>query len=50
MYEITRLFTSGLLSGLTYTETTSVFLPVGFECKKPCGGGSGYKIIAVVPA
>jgi len=46
MYEITRIFTSGILVGLTYTEITSVFMPVGFECKKPCAGGSHYKFIA----
>jgi len=45
MYEITRLFTSGALAGLTYTETTSVYMPVGFECKKPIGGSS-YRIVS----
>jgi len=47
MYQITRLFTSGALCGLTYTETTSVYMAVGFECKKPIGG-SAYRIISVI--
>jgi hypothetical protein len=47
MYQITRLFTSGNLSGLTYSELSSVYLPVGFECKQPIGG-SAYRIIEVV--
>ena len=46
MYQITRLFTSGVLKGLTYTEVTSVHMPIGFECKKPIGG-SGYIITKV---
>lgn len=46
MYEVTKLFISGLLEGLTITETTSVKFEVGFECLKPCGG-SPYRIIAV---
>ena len=47
-YQITRLFTGGLLKGIEYTEVTSVFLPKGFSCEKPCGGGSPYKIIKVI--
>ena len=44
-YKITRLFTAGNLVGLTYTEVTSVYMPIGFDCKKPYGG-SPYRIIA----
>jgi hypothetical protein len=45
-YEVTKTFTSGLLAGLTITETTTVKFVVGFECKKPVGG-SPYRITAV---
>ena len=48
MYEIRRLFISGTLEGLTYTEKTSVYMPVGFVCENPCCNTSGYKIISCV--
>jgi len=47
-FKITRQFVSGILAGLTYTEVTSVFMPVGFTCLNPIGG-SGYTIIACEP-
>ena len=46
MFRITKRFFSGLLAGLTITETTSVEFAVGFRCDTPIGG-SGYEIIAV---
>jgi hypothetical protein len=46
-YKVTREFTSGILKGLFYTEITSVFFLVGFECKHPCGGGDPYIITSV---
>lgn len=46
-YKVTRLFTDGLLKGLTHTEVTSVHFDVGFACKKPIGGTDPYVIIAV---
>lgn len=45
-YRVTRLFTGGLLAGLTYTEVTTVEFAVGFTCERPVGG-SPYRIIAV---
>jgi len=45
-YIVTREFTSGTLKGKLYTETTSVKFEVGFICRKPCAGSSGYKIIS----
>lgn len=44
-YRVTKLFTSGLLAGLTITETTTVAFRVGFRCEKPIGG-SAYVITA----
>jgi len=44
-YEITKLFTKGILKGLTYTEITSVKFEVG-EVIKNSIGGSDYKIIS----
>lgn len=46
MFNVTKKFTGGLLKGITSTETTSVKFPVGFVCKKPCGGGSPYVVTA----
>lgn len=44
---VTKLFTSGLLAGLTYEDRMSRDLAVvGREVKKPVGG-SPYRIIAV---
>lgn len=45
-YKITKLFTSGILAGLTVTEATSVHMEVGFESKGILGT-SGYKVVAV---
>lgn len=39
-YEITKLFTKGILKGLTYTETTNV----NFTLNKQYGN---YKIISI---
>lgn len=44
-YKVTRKFLSGVLKGLTYTEVTPIYMPIGFTCKKPIGG-SAYTIIA----
>lgn len=43
---VTRLFTDGILKGLTHTSEASVEFSVGFECKHPVGG-SPYRIISV---
>ena len=48
MYTITKTFISGNLKGLTITEHTPVRFDEGFVCKKPCAGGSGYRIDLVV--
>jgi hypothetical protein len=48
MYQITKVFTGGILKGLTIQEKTSVKFAVGFECKKPIGGSS-YKITECIP-
>jgi hypothetical protein len=37
-FQVTRKFTAGPLAGLTFTETTTVFMPVGFRCERPIGG------------
>lgn len=42
-YQVTKLFTSGILKGLTYTEETSVKFEVGKVYRGI--GGSDYKII-----
>lgn len=47
IYKITKLFIGGILEGLTHTEITPVKFELGFECKKPIGGTSPYRIIAV---
>lgn len=49
-YTVTRQFTGGLLVGIVYTEKSTVFMPVGFQCEKPCGGGSPYVIVACAEA
>ena len=46
MFRVTKRFFSGLLAGLTITETTAVEFAVGFRCENPIGG-SGYEIMAV---
>jgi len=46
MYRVTRLFVSGLLKGLTYTETTSVKFVVGKRYKGLLGT-SDFKIVSV---
>lgn len=48
MYKITRLFMSGNLKGLTFTETTNVAMEVG-KVYKPSGKQSSFKIIACTP-
>lgn len=48
-YLVTRIFTGGILKGCTFKVITSTKYKVGQEVLKPCGGGSPYKIIAVVP-
>jgi len=47
-YEVTKLFTKGILKGLTHTGTTSVKFEVGFICKNAIGG-CDYKIISCNP-
>lgn len=47
MFKVTKQFISGILHGMTITETYSFRPTVGFICKKPCAGSSGYKILAV---
>ena len=44
-YSITKRFTSGLLEGITITETSSVQFIVGKEYT-PCAGGSKYVIVS----
>lgn len=48
-YRVTKQFISGLLSGLTITETTSVVFTVG-KTYTPCAGSSAYVVIACDPA
>lgn len=45
MYKVTRLFLTGNLKGLTFTESTSVAMEVG-KVYKPSGKQSSFKIIA----
>jgi hypothetical protein len=45
-YRVTKLFTGGLLEGLTIEETTTVLFPVGFVCEKPVAG-SPYVVTGV---
>ena len=40
MFQVTKLHTAGILTGMTTTETTSVKFPVGFVCQNAIGGGS----------
>ncbi len=44
MYTITRLYTGGILKGLTYTERTDVWMEVGYLCERPYYG-SPYRIV-----
>lgn len=46
MYKITRLFTSGILKGLTHTSITGVKFEEGFTCQKSVFG-SAYEVIKV---
>ena len=48
VWNVKRLFTGGVLNGLTHTGETSVSFKVGFECPNPCGG-SPYRIVSVEP-
>ena len=45
MFTVTKQFTSGLLSGLTVTETTGVELAVGFQVKQSSISPSAYVVI-----
>jgi hypothetical protein len=45
-FRVTKLFTAGLLAGLTHTETTDVEWSVGQVVSKPVCG-SPYKILTV---
>ena len=45
MFKVTKKFTSGLLKGITITETTSVEFVVG-KNYKPCVGSSRYTVMA----
>jgi hypothetical protein len=47
-YQITKLFLDGTLEGLTYTEETSVYFPVGFVVKRGPWSGPSYKVIESV--
>jgi len=47
-YEVTKLFTKGILKGLTHTGITSVKFEVG-KVIKGALGGSDYKIISCNP-
>jgi hypothetical protein len=44
-FSTTKRFTSGLLEGITITETTAVSFEVGKEYT-PCAGSSRYIILA----
>lgn len=44
MYRVTKLFTSGLLAGITYTFDTDVKFELGRDYH---GFSSGYKVIAI---
>lgn len=46
-YKVTRKFTGGTLKGLTHTGVTSVYMPLGFKCSKPCAC-SPYVIVECV--
>jgi hypothetical protein len=46
MFTVTKQFTTGLLSGLTVTETTQVELPVGFVSGQSSISPSAYVVIA----
>lgn len=46
MYKVTRLFTAGILKGLTYTGITAVNFELGFICNESVFG-SPYKIVNV---
>jgi hypothetical protein len=45
-YKVTRLFLSGDLTGITYSEIWTSAPQVGFECHNPIGG-SPYRIVSV---
>ena len=47
---VVKLFTGGILDGLTVTEETTVEFPVGFESCRTSGFGSPYRVIACRPA
>ena len=47
-FRVTRVFTAGILAGITYTETSRVQMPVGFTCEKP-SAGDPYKVTACEP-
>lgn len=37
-YSVTKVFTSGILAGLSVTEVTGVSFPSGFVCANPVAG------------
>ena len=47
MYAVTRTFIGGVLEGITITQASRVYQPVGFICEHPLGG-SAYVIDACV--
>jgi len=47
MYQVTRLFISGNLEGLTFTEKTTIPMIVG-KVYNPSGNQSSYKILECV--
>lgn len=47
MFKVTKQFISGVLAGLTITETTPVAFTVG-KTYTPCAGSSAYIVTACV--
>ena len=45
-YEVTKRFVSGMLAGLTITETTDVKFTPSRKVVKPCAGSSAYVVEA----
>ena len=47
-YRVTVVFTGGLLVGLSRTDVRTYPLTVGWECAKPVGGTSPYRVTECV--
>lgn len=45
LYSVKRMFTSGVLKGLTHTQKTPIKFQVGKVYKQAAGGGS-YKVVS----